>query len=579
MTSNLKSGIAKFGDFDTYFMPTYELIDNNIGGTIYTWGYNDWGQQGSNDTISRSTPAQIFNTYYWKKVSGGYSSNYFLNHNGELYSAGSNVYGQLGVNYPSTTHASNPVQIAGSSSNPWVDIEGPRALKADGTLWAWGYGFYGQIGDNAAVNRSSPVQVIHPNGSKWWKLGQDTSGQAEANFCIDEYGYLWGWGSNASGQLGDNTVVRRSTPVQIGSDQWKWISSSTTNTAGIKSDGTLWTWGFNLSGQLGLNDRIYRSTPTQVGTDNTWKQTSMSSMAAMAIKQDGTLWAIGGDNGYGGLGLNDRIKRSTPTQIGTGTDWKYVSSNGSSPTDLVGAVKTDGTLWTWGADGGLFPGQGRLGQGTPGAACSTPTQITSPNVKWKSVSTTIFSSTAISAGQGAAGAPNYHVTDTQSTAGCYSGQGGFSLDIVNGQAIMYFGLWPSDPPNCQTCYGAWLAFGGLGVDRTGANSGSNGWRIATNTRPYWGMGGAPLNLTAIPVGTTTYWQSSNWPYTLVGYTYAVTKTTSNSITIQTYPNSWGTGDTGTSVSVYSWFDRVNTLWGGYNAGKAGWVLGTGTFSW
>lgn len=578
MTSNLKSGIAKFGDFDTYFMPTSELIDNNIGGTVYTWGSNNAGQMGNNSILSRSTPTQIFNNYNWKKVSAGYMEAYFLNHNGELYSSGINNSGALGLNYPSTTYVSNPVQISGTSSNPWIDIEGAHALKADGTLWAWGNNVYGQVGDNTTINRSSPVQVLHPNGSKWSIICKDSYGLGQSTFCIDEYGYLWGWGLGSSGSLGNNSSINQSTPVQIGSDQWKYISSAGGGggAGGIKIDGTLWTWGFDSQGQLGLGLPYpsYRSTPTQVGTDNTWKQVTMSPRACLAIKNDGTLWALGGENAYGGLGLNDRNKRSTPTQVGSGLDWKHVSSSGFL-IDLVGAVKTDGTLWMWGSSSL----DGRLGLNDNVAQRSTPTQVTLPDVKWKSISIASYSVVATTAGQGAAGAPTYHVTDTQSAAGCYSGQGGFSLDIVNGQAIMYFGLWPSDPPNCQTCYGAWLAFASLGVDRTGANSGSNGYRVTNNVRPYWTMGGAPLNLTAIPVGTTTYWQSSNWPYTLVGYTYAVTKTTSNSISIQTYPSSWGTGDSGTSTSVYAWYANVNTLWGGYNAGKAGWVLGTGTFTW
>ena len=576
MTSNLKSGIAKFGDFDTYFMPTYELIDNNIGGTVYAWGPNVYGSYGNNtgSAAYSVTPLQVRNSYFWKKVVpvyGGQAS-LTLTHNGDLYASGGNIYGILGINYPAASNISNPIQISGSSSNAWVDVEGPRALKADGTLWVWGEGFYGQIGDNARIDRSSPVQVVHPNGSKWSKLSLDTFGRT--NLYIDEYGYLWGCGYNGVGNLGINSLGDRSTPVQVGSDTWSYVTVGlTTASAGIKTDGTLWTWGMNSFGILGLGlpTTDSRSTPVQVGTSK-WKHVSMGDDATLAIKEDGTLWAWGYNN-WGGLGVGDTDDRSTPTQVGTGSDWKFAMTQSSA----AAAVKTDGTLWTWGY-AGLGSRLGLLGW-TGSAHRSTPTQVTDPYVKWKSVRMSGATVLGTSAGQGAAGAPTYHVTDTQSTAGCYSGQGGFSLDIVNGQAIMYFGLWPSDPPNCQTCYGAWLAFGGLGVDRTGANSGSNGWRIATNTRPYWGMGGAPLNLTAIPVGTTTYWQSSNWPYTLVGYTYAVTKTTSNSITIQTYPNSWGTGDTGTSVSVYNWFDRVNTLWGGYNAGKAGYVLGTGTFTW
>ena len=574
MTSNLKSGIGKFGDFDTYFMPTYELIDNNIGGTIYSWGYNSYGQIGDNTIAPRSTPTQISSNYYWKKSSPGYMGAYFLTHNGELYSSGYNGIGALGLNYPSANSVSNPTQISGT----WVDMEGPRALKADGTLWAWGENLYGQLGDNTRIYRSSPVQVIHPNGSKWSKIGTENEGLGRTTFCIDEYGYLWGWGSNSAGELGNNTIVSCSTPVQVGTDQWRSVSSGgAVSSAGIKIDGTLWTWGFDSRGQLGLGLPYpsYRSTPTQVGTDNTWKQVTMSALGCFAIKNDGTLWAIGGQNDYGGLGLNDTIRRSTPTQVGSGSDWKQVSS-AFGLVDLSGAVKTDGTLWMWGSDSSV----GRLGLNTFGAQRSTPTQVTLPNnVIWKNVSLTTYSSVATSAGQGPAGAPTYHVSHTQSSASCYSAQGGFSLDIMNGSPVLTIGVWPSDPPNCQYCYGVWLAFSAQGLYKPNGDDSSNNYRAINGIRPFWAMTATSYNLDQIALGATRYVQIPYWPYTLVGYTYAITRASRNSVTIQTYPTSWGTGDTGSSISIYNWWANMQSLWGGVNGGKAGWTLGTGTFTW
>lgn len=147
---------------------------------------------------------------------------------------------------------------------------------------------------------------------------------------------------------------------------------------------------------------------------------------------------------------------------------------------------------------------------------------------------------------------------TQSAAGCYSAQGGFSVDIVNSVTTLTMGVWPTDPPNCQTCSWQWLQIAGKGANGLSNTTSSNIYRAATNTRPYWSYT-QTLNLDAIPVGTTVYTRVENWPYTLVSYTYAVTKTASNSISIVPYPSAWGTGDTGTSISVSNWWNNVNAI--------------------
>jgi alpha-tubulin suppressor-like RCC1 family protein len=88
--------------------------------------------------------------------------------------------------------------------------------------------------------------------------------------------------------------------------------------------------GRNYYGRLGLNDEINRSSPTQVGSLTDWKVISAGGYHSLAIKTDGTLWAWGVNWGWT-LGLNDTIYRSSPTQIGASTDWKK-----KSPSDFSG---------------------------------------------------------------------------------------------------------------------------------------------------------------------------------------------------------------------------------------------------
>ena len=98
------------------------------------------------------------------------------------------------------------------------------------------------------------------------------------SWLIDQYvgDTLWGWGSNASGQLGNNNDFSRCTPVttSAGGANWKQVAGGTNHTAAIKTDGTLWTWGQNY-GRLGDNTTTQRLTPVTAFAGGTnWKQVS-----------------------------------------------------------------------------------------------------------------------------------------------------------------------------------------------------------------------------------------------------------------------------------------------------------------
>ena len=101
----------------------------------------------------------------------------------------------------------------------------------------------------------------------------------------------------------------------------------------IKTDGTLWSWGYNNLGGLGHNDVVSRSSPVQVGTDTTWSQVQNCSdyATSKALKTDGTLWSWG-NNQFGRLGLNNLVQYSSPVQVGTATNWSLLSQTGAIKT-------------------------------------------------------------------------------------------------------------------------------------------------------------------------------------------------------------------------------------------------------
>ena len=307
----------------------YHTAAIKTDGTLWTCGWNGNGQLGDNTRTDRSSPIQtIAGGTNWKQISCGYRHTSTIKTDGTLWTWGWNQYGQLGDN--STTHRSSPVQtLAGGTNWKQVACTGyhTAAIKTDGTLWTWGWNQYGQLGDNTRTDRSSPIQTI-AGGTNWKQI---SCGYRHTS-AIKTDGTLWTWGSNGSGQLGDNGGVPTSSPVQTvaGGTNWKQVVCGNYYTAALKTDGTLWTWGSNTNGQLGDNSTTDKSSPVQTVTGGTnWKQVACGIGHTKAIKTDGTLWAWG-KNTVGQLGDNTRTNRSSPIQTVTGgTDWKQISDGGS----------------------------------------------------------------------------------------------------------------------------------------------------------------------------------------------------------------------------------------------------------
>lgn len=228
-------------------------------------------------------------------------------------------------------------------------------------LYSWGRNAAGQLGLNDTTNRSSPNQV--GSLTNWISVSACTTG---VGFAIKSDGTLWAWGNNNTGQLGLGDTTNRSSPVQVGAlTNWLRVSGGSYSAYAIKTDGTLWGWGSGGSGQLGKGNTNSYSSPVQIGSGTNWAWVEAGAIfAAYAIKTDGTLWSWG-YNGNGQLGLGNITDYSSPKQVGALTNWLKLSSGSYS----AYAVKTDGTLWSWGLNNA-----GRLGLGNT-TNYSSPKQI------------------------------------------------------------------------------------------------------------------------------------------------------------------------------------------------------------
>ena len=307
---------------------------------LFYWGENNRGDFGQNNRTNYSSPVQVPGTTWGNTpgkstfyTSGGTAN---VKEDGTLWMWGSNAKGQLGHN--NIIDYSSPVQVG--SGTDWSEVLTGNnctfATKTDGTAWVWGNNYYGKLGINSNTYQSSPCQIP---GTTWSTIVP----QRYSGIGLKTDGTLWTWGYNDEGHLGQNNTTHYSSPVQVPGTTWS-NACGDSDVLAVKTDGTMWAWGKNSQGQLGLNNRTTYSSPVQVGSDTTWSdQFNTVYSSSGATKTDGTLWAWG-YNGQGQSGQNNRTAYSSPVQVGSGTDWNFMSLASYRMT----AIKTDGTLWIWG---------------------------------------------------------------------------------------------------------------------------------------------------------------------------------------------------------------------------------------
>ena len=399
-------------------------------GTLWTWGANDSGQLGLGDTTARTAPTQITGCSggdsNWVAVACGRTFSVGLKSDGSLWAWGADSSGELGLG--DTAARTAPTRVTGcpGGDSNWVSVACGEsftvALKSDGSLWTWGANSWGQLGQNDTTTRTSPTHVVGCSGgdSNWVSVacGYD---HAEA---VKSDGSIWAWGSNLYGDLGTGNRNECDVPTAVASDlvgnsDWVAVACDLTHTVALKDSGGLyiwgddhnwfpedrigdldWTssptyvssvgcglgftvgvgasgyllsWGDNSVGELGDGTTTSRPAPAYVtgcsGGDYNWASVACGREHTLALKTDHTLWAWGA-NGSGQLGDGTTTERQAAVQI-TGcadgdSNWAVVAAREFHSA----AVKTDGTLWTWGQGN-----SGQLGDGT-GTYHFAPIQVT-----------------------------------------------------------------------------------------------------------------------------------------------------------------------------------------------------------
>lgn len=362
-----------------------ETLASTGSGVPMAWGFNPYGELGNGTTTNSNLPVQVVGPGGSGYLSGvttvgvaGFHS-LALTNDGTNWAWGYNADGELGTTSTQTcTNNNNPCSTTplaiSSLSNVRAMVGGgyhSLALLSDGTVRAWGYGAYGQLGNGSQYNQSTPVVVTSLSGVT------ALAGGVYYSLALKSDGTVWGWGYNGDGQLGATTsqtcfgVTCATTPIQVsGLSNATAIAAGAQHSLAVKSDGTIWAWGGNGSGQLGNGTTTPSSTPIAVGTLSNASAVAAGNGFSLALKQDGTVWAWG-DNTYGQLGATSADScggapcSKTPIQVSSLTEVVAIAAGGYHGL----ALKRDGTVWAWGLN--VY---GQLGDGTT-TNRTTPVQV------------------------------------------------------------------------------------------------------------------------------------------------------------------------------------------------------------
>lgn len=342
----------------------FSLGTTTIGYT-YGWGQSKLGQLGNNVSNLIWNPQQFISNYSFNNITAGGSVSLGLSGT-TLFGWGDNSIGQLGNNSAVLSRES-PVQVCGGLTFNNFATRGNTvlALTTGGLAYAWGANFVGGIGNNSIIDRSTPVAVC--GGLTFCEIG---AGQDFSTAILSSTGVAYAWGDNQSGQLGNNAIIDRSTPVAVcGGLSYSKISAGFLHTVALTRTGLAYAWGDNSLGQIGNNTIVNRSTPVAVCGGLTFTDVSCGSFHTLALTTTGILYSWG-ENGYGQLGNNTINERSTPVAVCGGLTFTQISTQ---ETASYGITNT-GVAYAWGSNS-----KGQLGTGNITPA-STPVAILTGSV-------------------------------------------------------------------------------------------------------------------------------------------------------------------------------------------------------
>lgn len=281
------------------------------------------------------------------------------------------------------------VKVEGSGSSGGGAVRVIEVGIAPLSSMAWGANSSGQLGDGTTTDKHTPVSTV--GGSKWESVSAAKFGTGAHVLAVRADGTLWAWGNGANGRLGRGSNADASSPIQVGTDNtWESVSAGESHSLGIKTDHSMWAWGNGADHRLGTGNSNSQDVPVRIGVGNNcnpspcpteWKVVSAGKDFSLAIGTNGTddtLWSWGNNaNGRLGNGENGHEPGQVTCLSACATGWKAVSA-GASHVLAIRSNGSDDNLYTWGQDD-----YGQLGNGATTGTIGTPSKIGSDT--WASV--------------------------------------------------------------------------------------------------------------------------------------------------------------------------------------------------
>lgn len=347
-------------------------------GRLLAWGDNATGELGDGTTQMRTTPVQVRGLPADKRVvavATGLNHVLALESDGSVWAWGHNRSGQLGdgtkIDRPSPVPVKGLADVRAIGAGDALSV----ALQSDGTVLAWGNNQSGQLGDgNAPIDHASPA-VVHDLGKGSGVIALAV-GRSQV-LVLKRDGSVWAWGNGTSGELGDGEHGKRSAPTQViglgaGSGVVA-IAAGGSHGLALKKDGSVLSWGNNSSGQLGDGTRpADHSSP--VGVKGLGPGSGVVAIAAgnsfsIALKADGSVVAWG-KNKVGEIGDGTTADKDAPVNVvGLGRGREATAIAAGSYHAL--ALQKDGSLVAWGDNS-----SGQVGDGRAPKNALTPSAVT-----------------------------------------------------------------------------------------------------------------------------------------------------------------------------------------------------------
>ena len=330
-----------------------------FNGTVWAWGDNSLGQLGNGTNNDSNYPVQVSlpslpSGVTITNIAAGGEQSLALASNGTVWAWGNNNSGELGngTNTPSNI----PVQVSLPSGVTITNITAGEdfslALASNGTVWAWGYNGDGELGNGTNTNSNIPVQVSLPSLPSGVTITNIAAGE-DFSLAIASNGTLWAWGDDYYGELGNGTYAFYcNIPVQVSLPsgvEVKDIAAGDAHSLALVASeatppaGTVWAWGLNNYGQLGNGTYTDTNIPVPVSLPSGVTITNLAGggFNSLALASNGTVWAWG-DN----LGNGTNTPSNIPVQVSLPSGVTITNIAAGGDDNL--ALASNGTVWAWG---------------------------------------------------------------------------------------------------------------------------------------------------------------------------------------------------------------------------------------